>query len=439
MAGRRTGARDPAAAPPDAGRLAELVLGPQPAELQALIDSVPAFIWYKDADNRILRLNRLAAESMGMRVEDVEGLSTYELYPDEATKYHQDDLEVIRSGEPKLGIVERLRTASGETRWVRTDKIPYRNTAGAVVGLIVFAVDISERVHAEAALRHAHGTLQRSVDERTRQLAAAVHILNAETAERRRAEERVHAQQAELARVLRLHTLEGMAAQLAHEINQPLAAIVNFARGLGRRLETGHLEVDAARLVVDRISGEAMRAAEVVRRLRASVRKEAPARERCDVADLLRAAASLIDVEARHAGVRLYIEPEPLLPQVVVDRVQIEQVVLNLLRNALDAIEASPPGAHAIHLAAVATGDGGVEVAVRDDGPGLSQDDVAKLLEPFFTTKPHGLGMGLSISQRIVEAHGGALRGFPNREGGATFAFTLPAPRDSSRPSASQP
>jgi PAS domain S-box-containing protein len=235
MAGRRTGARDPAAAPPDAGRLAELVLGPQPAELQALIDSVPAFIWYKDADNRILRLNRLAAESMGKRVEDVEGLSTYELYPDEATKYHQDDLEVIHSGEPKLGIVERLRTASGETRWVRTDKIPYRNTAGAVVGLIVFAVDISERVHAEAALRHAHGTLQRSVDERTRQLAAAVHILNAETAERRRAEERVHAQQAELARVLRLHTLEGMAAQLAHEINQPLAAIVNFARGLGRR------------------------------------------------------------------------------------------------------------------------------------------------------------------------------------------------------------
>jgi C4-dicarboxylate-specific signal transduction histidine kinase len=239
--------------------------------------------------------------------------------------------------------------------------------------------------------------------------------------------------------VLRLHTLEGMAAQLAHEINQPLAAIVNFARGLGRRLETGILEVDAARLVVDRISCEAMRAAEVVGRLRASVRKEAPTRERCDVADILRAAASLIDVEARHAGVLLHIELEPLLPQVVVDRVQIEQVVLNLLRNSLDAIEASPPGAHAIHLAAVATGDGGVEVAVRDDGPGLSQDDVAKLLEPFFTTKPHGLGMGLSISQRIVEAHGGALRGFPNREGGATFAFTLPPPRDSSRPSAGQP
>jgi two-component system, LuxR family, sensor histidine kinase TtrS len=307
-----------------------------------------------------------------------------------------------------------------------------------VVGLIVFAVDISERVHAEEALRHAHGELERSVDERTRQLAAAVQILNAETAERRRAEERVHEQQAELARVLRLHTLEGMAAQLAHEINQPLAAIVNFARGLGRRLENGHLEVEAARQVVDRISREALRAAEVVRRLRASVRKEAPTRERCNVADVLHAAASLIEVEARHADVSLHIDLEPLLPQVVVDRVQIEQVVLNLLRNALDAIEASPPGEHAIHLAAVATGDGGVEVAVRDDGLGLSKDDVGKLLEPFFTTKPHGLGMGLSISQRIVEAHGGALRGFPNREGGATFAFTLPAPLDSSPASAGQ-
>ena len=98
-------------------------------DIQVLLDSVPAFIWYKDRENRILRANRLAAESMGMSVEQVEGRSAYDLYPDEAAKYHHDDLEVIRLGEPKLGIVEILTTASGEKRWVRTDKIPYRDEA----------------------------------------------------------------------------------------------------------------------------------------------------------------------------------------------------------------------------------------------------------------------------------------------------------------------
>ena len=110
--------------------LVESVLGPQPTDLQALLDSVPAYIWYKDQNNRILRLNRLAADSMGLRVEEAEGRSVYELYPDDAAQYYEADLEVIRTGEPKLGIVETLLTASGEKRWVRTDKIPYRSGEG---------------------------------------------------------------------------------------------------------------------------------------------------------------------------------------------------------------------------------------------------------------------------------------------------------------------
>ena len=239
---------------------------------------MPAFIWYKDRENRILRANRLAAESMGMSVEQVEGRSTYDLYPDEAAQYHHDDLEVIRSGEPKLGIVEILTTASGEKRWVRTDKIPYRNEAGEIVGVIVFAVDISERMRAEEALQCAHDELERRVDERTQQLAATVEMLHSEMVERQRAEERVRQQQAELAHVLRLRTVEGMAAQLAHEINQPLAAVVNFARGLARRLSRPEFDVALAQRVTDQISREALRAAEVVQRLRAFLRKDAPKR-----------------------------------------------------------------------------------------------------------------------------------------------------------------
>jgi PAS domain S-box-containing protein len=396
--------------------------------MEVLLDSVPAFIWYKDCENRILRANRLAAESMGLSVDHLKGGSTYDLYADEASKYHRDDLEVIRSGRPKLGIVEVLTTASGEKRWVRTDKIPYRNDAGEIVGVIVFAVDISERVRAEEALQRAHDELERRVDERTGQLAATVEMLQAEMVERQRAEERVRQQQAELAHVLRLRTVEGMAAQLAHEINQPLAAVVNFARGLARRLSCPELDVASAQRVTDQISREAVRAAEVVQRLRTFLRKDVPRRELCDVRDVVREAARLIDDEARRAGVALQLDLHPHDVKVEIDTIQVEQVVLNLLRNALEAMDERSPGPHSIVVQTVTTSDGGVEVRVRDNGPGLPVDDVQKLFEAFFTTKEKGLGMGLAISQKIVEAQGGALWGTANREGGATFAFTLPRP-----------
>src|SRR5215468_4096908 len=277
-------------------------------EMEVLLDSVPAFIWYKDRENRILRANRLAAESLGLSVDEVEGRSTFDLYPDEAAKYHHDDLEVIQSGKPKLGIVEILTTASGEKRWVRTDKIPYRKDTGEIVGVIVFAVDISERLRAEEALQRAHDELERRVDERTQQLAATVEMLRSAMLERERAEERVRQQQAELAHMLRLRTVEGMAAQLAHEINQPLSAVVNFARGLARRLSCPELDVASAQRVTDQIFREAMRAAEVVQRLRTFLRKDAPRRELCDARDVVREAARLIDDEARRAGVALQLD-----------------------------------------------------------------------------------------------------------------------------------
>ncbi len=368
-----------------------------------------------------------------MSVEQVEGCSTYELYPDEAAQYHHDDLQVISSGKPKLGIVEMLTTAAGGKRWVRTDKIPYRNQDGEIVGVIVFAVDISERVRAEEALQRAHEELERRVDERTRQLAATVEMLHLEMVERQRAEERIHQQQAELAHVLRLHTVEGMAAQLAHEINQPLAAVVNFARGLARRLNGPRLDVAAAQRVIDQITRETLRAAEVVQRLRTFLRKDVPRRERCDPGDVVRAAVRLIGDEARRAGVALHLDLDPQAVQVDIDVRQIEQVVLNLLRNALEAMDERASGPHSIVVQTVATSDGGVEVRVRDDGPGLPVDDVEKLFEAFFTTKEKSLGMGLSISQKLVEAQGGALRGTGNPEGGATFAFTLPPAHGSRR------
>ncbi len=131
----------------------EEALRKQQEEQQIIFDSVPAMIWYKDKENRILRVNKPAAESTGLPVKEIEGKSAYELYPEEATQYYKDDLEVLNSGRPKFGIIEQLQTASGEKRWLQTDKIPYRDEKGNIVGVIVFARDITERKQVEEKLR----------------------------------------------------------------------------------------------------------------------------------------------------------------------------------------------------------------------------------------------------------------------------------------------
>ena len=406
----------------------EQALRSQRDELQIILDSVPAFIWYKDRDNRILRANRLAAKSMGMSAADLEGRSTYDIYPDEAEKYHQDDLEVIRSAHAKLGIVEPLLTVSGEKRWIRTDKIPYRNASGTIIGVIVFAVDITERIQAEQALQQARDGLEQRVDERTRELATAVEILRREIAERQLNEERVRQQQSILAHLLRLQTVQGIAAQLAHEINQPLAAIANFAGGMTRRLQNGSLDPDEAQQVMEDIRRQAQRAADVLRRLRDFVRRDEPKHARCELADVVRAAADLIEADAERRGVALRLVLDRQVPAVEIERVQIVQVVLNLLTNSLEAMEVPSATTQEIVVETAVRSDGYAEVRVRDTGRGLPVGST-RLFEPFFTSKANGLGIGLWISQSIIVAHGGELWAEPPQERGATFAFALPVAR----------
>lgn len=175
---------------------------------QTIFDSVPAMIWYKDKDNRILRANKAAADSMGLRVEELEGKSTHDLYPEEATRYYQDDLKVMRTGQPKRGIVEPYRVATGEMRWLRTDKIPYRNDRGDIIGVIVFAVDITERVQAEEALQNTHARLELLVEERTQSLLQANEALRAQIQERLRAEEALKAAHADLEQKVEQRTTE---------------------------------------------------------------------------------------------------------------------------------------------------------------------------------------------------------------------------------------
>jgi two-component system sensor histidine kinase TtrS len=264
------------------------------------------------------------------------------------------------------------------------------------------------------------------VARRTRELSHANAELEREAAERRRAEAEARARQAELAHVHRLNTMGEMASGFAHELNQPLSAIVNYAKGAVRRLNQGAIAPAELLPVLEQVAAQAERAAAVIRRIRAFIRKEVPEHATIDLNKTIRETAGLIAAETERAGVRLVLELDEPLPRVSADAIQIEQVIVNLVRNAIEAMtEANSPVRRVTLRTAFATPTT-VEIAVEDTGPGLPQVGRDQLFDPFFTTKTDGLGLGLSISQNIVEAHGGRLTAAPRPDGGAVFRFTLP-------------
>jgi PAS domain S-box-containing protein len=240
-------------------------------------------------------------------------------------------------------------------------------------------------------------------------------------------QEQTRRQQAELAHVLRVATMGETVAQIAHEINQPLASIANFANGLVARFDQGQVNVDRMRGVAEQIAGEALRASEVIRRLRDFLRKGDPKLVRCDANDVVRDAVHLVEPDVRQHAIRLQLglAAQPL--PVEVDRVQMAQVVLNLLRNAVDALVTQPGDQRDLAIATERHGEHQVAVRVRDNGIGLPEAAGSAIFDPFFTTKDNGLGLGLSISRSIVEAHGGELWALRNGDRGATVGFTLPA------------
>ncbi|MDX2170279.1 MAG: PAS domain S-box protein [Deltaproteobacteria bacterium] len=244
---------------------------------------------------------------------------------------------------------------------------------------------------------------------------------------RREAEERARVQHAELAHVQRVATIGEMTAQLAHEINQPLAAIVNYADGMARRLRGDGVDPLRILAVAEQIAAEGRRAAEVIRRLREFVRKGAVQVQASDVNQLVREVVQLCQPEAQQLGVALQTQLDPAAGPIRLDRIQIQQVVMNLLRNGLDALRTVDDGERAVRLSTRGDPPRGVLLSVRDSGIGLPPGADEQIFDAFFTTKPDGLGIGLAISRSIVEAHGGRLWVERNPTRGATFHVHLPA------------
>jgi C4-dicarboxylate-specific signal transduction histidine kinase len=244
--------------------------------------------------------------------------------------------------------------------------------------------------------------------------------------ERRRAELQARELRDELAHVGRVTTLAALTGSLAHEINQPLAAIMTNAQAARRLIAAPVPDLAELRAALADIVSDNQRAAEVVRRLRTLLRKDTSEYAPVDVNDSIGEVIKVLqsDIESRRIGLELDLAPD--LPPVLGDRVQLQQVTLNLLMNAFDALECVDGGGKPVRIRTAAA-DSSVIVAVEDSGVGLTDDQLPRMFEPFYTTKPDGMGLGLAICQTIVNAHDGGVSVSRNPDKGTTFSFSLPA------------
>lgn len=232
--------------------------------------------------------------------------------------------------------------------------------------------------------------------------------------------------QAELAHVGRLSTMGELATGLAHELNQPLASLKLYAQTCRDLLGSG-ASLDQLRQPLEDISNLAQQASEIIRRLRRFIRRRPPCRSTASINRLVQEVVDLTEFEWRKHDVVVRLELADGLPPVVVDSTQIQQVILNLLRNAIQALEGEPVEQRRITLRTIRFEENLVLVAVHDTGPGVPEEMAARVFEPFVTTKPDGMGVGLAISRNIVDDHGGQLWYSPNAPAGSVFQFTLPA------------
>lgn len=244
--------------------------------------------------------------------------------------------------------------------------------------------------------------------------------------ERKQADEISRQQQEKLQMTSRLITVGEMASTLAHEMNQPLAAIANYTRGCMRRLKSGNWSAPELLDALDKTALQAERGGKIIQRVRAFVAKREPAFAECDLNEVIRGVVALIEIEAEGNGVTVEMALDPQLPRVRADPVMIEQVVLNLVKNAIEAMRDIPEGERRLEIHTTRPVPDAVDVAVSDTGHGVPPDFEQRLATPFYTTKAQGMGLGLHICRSIVEAHAGRLWSASNARGGATLIFSLP-------------
>jgi len=276
----------------------------------------------------------------------------------------------------------------------------------------------------DGTVKHLHHLAQAvfGPDGKLQKYVGTIHDIT----DRRRAEDEARVLQERLTHFSRLSTMGEMAAGLAHEINQPLSAIATYAQACQRLIRLPEPEIDDVVSALEQINAQALRAGEVIRRLRNFVKNREVKREPVNCARLLEDLRTLAETDARLHNIRLRLDCHEPLPTVYADPIQLQQVILNLVRNAIDAMSEAPEDRREVVLMTREATDGEVEITVADHGTGLAPEATEHLFNPFFTTKASGTGLGLAISRSIVRAHGGRLWHTPNDGCGVRFHFTLP-------------
>lgn len=360
---------------------------------ELILDSVADGIYGVDLQGRSTFFNKAAERITGWEASELIGLNQHEMlhhtHADGSPHWAEECpvYQTFRDNEARYISDDVFWRKDGSSFPVEYSSTPIWDENGRTVGSVVVFRDITRR---------------------------------------KRMEEDARQHQAELARVGRLSTLGEMASGIAHEINQPLTAISTNAQASIRLLESNSSNVNVCVDVMERIADQADRAGEIIRQLRRFVRKEPLELAEVDVNDLVNAVVVLLRPEIRRADVMFELELEEGLPRVSVQPIQIEQVILNLARNAIESLLDTPQEERRLCITTHRKGEDLIEVVVQDNGPGIDPELADILFDPFVTSKSMGMGLGLSISHGIIAAHGGKLTVNPGYRNGAEFNFTLP-------------
>jgi len=366
---------------------AEEQLADKENRLRQIIASEPECVKLQTLDGVLLEMNPaglalLEANQPG----DIIGTSVYDMIAPEFRDAYRDLTNRVFAGES--GVMEfQLVSLKGRRRWMETHAVPLRDARDKVISLLGITRDITARKHAEDEVR--------------------LHYR-------------------ELAHAARINTMGEMASGLAHELNQPLAAIANYSRGCLHRIRAGGGTADDLTQAIEQVCTQAERAGDIIDSLRRFVNKEDSPRSPHDLHAIIREAMVIAGPELKMHGVIVQLELAPVMPRVLCHAIQIEQVVLNLIHNAVEAMEAVGPDQKRLAIRTRLVDDKAA-VEVSDAGPGLPREMQGRIFEPFFTTKAAGMGMGLPICRSIVEAHGGALElvARDDEEPGLVLRFTL--------------
>jgi PAS domain S-box-containing protein len=489
--------------------------------LQLIYETAPIGLAFLSTDCRYLLVNQHLTEICGVSVAEHIGRSVRETVPDLAEQIEDIVRTVLRTGEPVVGIEvkgQRPDKQNAERFWT-TNWHPLKGAEGTIVGISVVAEEITERKHAEAALRELNETLEQRIEEETQERMqiwnvcqdllvicdldgkflkinpawtatlgwhesellgkssqwmihpddreqalvetenlAAGRILNRfglrfrekngryrwlswravphqsriyamarDETEQKRAEDGLREAQQELERVSRQTTIGAMTASIAHEINQPLSAIVANGNAGLRWLARESPNLDEVQKALQRIVDDGRRAADVITSIRGMFGKDTHEKLPLNVNGLLREVLTLIQGDLERRQIVLRSELHDTLPKIIGERVPLQQVLLNLIINATEAMSTVTGRERLLIIQAALNGRESVRVTVEDTGCGIDRAHADRIFDPFFTTKAHGMGLGLSICRSIIEAHGGKLWALPRSPFGTVFHLTLPS------------